>query len=51
MALGDTTVDVPMLRFAGIGVAVPDGHPSALAAADWVATPAEAVARALRLGG
>lgn len=51
MALGDTTVDVPMLRFAGIGVAVPDGHPAALEAADWVATPAEAVARALGAGG
>lgn len=47
MAVGDTTVDVPMLRFAGIGVAVPDGHPAALEAADWVTTPAEAVARVL----
>ncbi len=51
VAVGDTTVDVPMLRFAGVGVAVPDGHPAALAAADWVATPLEAVARALGVRG
>jgi len=48
MALGDAAVDATMLRFAGIGVAMPDSHPAALAAADWVASPAEAVARALR---
>jgi len=51
MAVGDTTVDVSMLRFAGVGVAVPDGHPAALEAADWVATPAEAVFRALGIRG
>jgi len=51
LAVGDNTYDVPMVRFAGIGVAVPGSHPAALEAADWVATPAEAVARALRLGG
>lgn len=47
MALGDAAMDVSMLRFAGIGVAVPGSHPAAIAAADWVASPAEAVARAL----
>lgn len=51
MAVGDTTVDVSMLRFAGIGVAVPDGHPRALEAADWVATPLEAVERVLGARG
>lgn len=47
LAVGDAAMDVTMLRFAGIGVAVPGSHPAALAAADWVASPAEAVARAL----
>lgn len=47
LAVGDAAMDVTMLRFAGIGVAVPGSQPAALAAADWVASPAEAVARAL----
>lgn len=49
MAIGDHPMDITMLRFAGIGVAVPDGRPEALAAADWVATPAEAISRVLRM--
>lgn len=48
MAIGDHGMDVTMLRFAGVGVAVPDGRPEALAAADWVATPAEAIGRILK---
>jgi len=51
MALGDAPMDVPMLRFAGVGVATPDGHPSVQAAADWVAAPAAAIARALENRG
>jgi HAD superfamily hydrolase (TIGR01484 family) len=37
VAFGDMPNDVPMLRWAGIGVAVADGHPEALAAASLVA--------------
>ncbi len=37
LALGDAEADVPMLRWAGIGVALGNGMPEALAAADWVA--------------
>lgn len=48
MAIGDQVMDISMLRFAGIGVAVPDGRPEARQAADWVATPAEAIARVLK---
>lgn len=47
MAIGDAPMDLSMLRFAGIGVAVPTGHESLRQAADWVATPAEAIARLL----
>jgi Cof subfamily protein (haloacid dehalogenase superfamily) len=36
LAFGDMPNDVPMLRWAGQGVAVADGHPAALAAADTV---------------
>lgn len=50
MAMGDHPMDISMLRFAGIGVAVPDGRPATLAAADWVATPAEAIGRILQGG-
>jgi Cof subfamily protein (haloacid dehalogenase superfamily) len=34
VAFGDMPNDVPMLRFAGLGVAVANAHPDALAAAD-----------------
>ena len=36
LAFGDMPNDVPMLRWAGHGVAVADGHPAALSAADAV---------------
>jgi 3-deoxy-D-manno-octulosonate 8-phosphate phosphatase (KDO 8-P phosphatase) len=34
--VGDDTPDLPMLRRAGLAVAVADAHPSVLAAARWV---------------
>jgi hypothetical protein len=34
VAFGDMPNDVPMLRWAGLGVAVANAHPDALAAAD-----------------
>jgi Cof subfamily protein (haloacid dehalogenase superfamily) len=34
LAFGDMPNDIPMLRWAGCGVAVADGHPATLAAAD-----------------
>jgi phosphoglycolate phosphatase (TIGR01487 family) len=37
MAVGDSENDIEMLRNAGVGVAVANGHPSTQAAADWVA--------------
>jgi hypothetical protein len=37
VAFGDMPNDVPMLQWAGLGVAVGDGHPEALAAAALVA--------------
>lgn len=37
LALGDAEADVPMLHWAGIGVAMGNGMPEALAAADWIA--------------
>jgi hydroxymethylpyrimidine pyrophosphatase-like HAD family hydrolase len=37
VAFGDMPNDVPMLRWAGLGVAVADAHPEALAAASLVA--------------
>jgi hydroxymethylpyrimidine pyrophosphatase-like HAD family hydrolase len=37
VAFGDMPNDVPMLRWAGMGVAVADGHPEAIAAASFVA--------------
>ena len=36
VAFGDMPNDVPMLKFAGLGVAVANAHPDALAAADEV---------------
>lgn len=46
-AFGDMPMDAGMLRFAGLGVAVPDAHPKLLAVADWVMPPAEAVRQLL----
>lgn len=37
MAVGDNDNDVEMLEWAGVGVAMGNGSPAALAAADWVA--------------
>jgi hypothetical protein len=39
MAIGDQDNDTPMVKWAGVGVAMGGGHPSCLAAADWVAPP------------
>ena len=50
-AFGDMPMDLSMLRIAGIGVAMPDGHPALQAEADWVMTPADAVDRILRERG
>ena len=36
IAFGDMPNDVPMLRFAGLGIAVANAHPDALAAADEI---------------
>jgi hypothetical protein len=41
MAIGDQDNDTPMVRWAGVGVAMGGGHPSCVAAADWVAPPFE----------
>ncbi len=41
VAFGDMPNDVPMLRWAGLGVAVADAHPEALEAAAEVAPPCE----------
>jgi HAD superfamily hydrolase (TIGR01484 family) len=37
LAVGDNDNDVEMLEWAGVGVAMGNGSPPALAAADWVA--------------
>jgi Cof subfamily protein (haloacid dehalogenase superfamily) len=37
LAVGDNDNDVPMLNVAGVAVALGDGSPGALAAADWIA--------------
>jgi 3-deoxy-D-manno-octulosonate 8-phosphate phosphatase (KDO 8-P phosphatase) len=34
--VGDDTPDLPMLRAAGLAVAVADAHPAAKAAAHWI---------------
>jgi Cof subfamily protein (haloacid dehalogenase superfamily) len=49
VAFGDMPNDVPMLRWAGRGYAMADGHPEAIAAADETAPPcaADGVARVL----
>lgn len=39
MAVGDQGNDVSMLAWAGVGVAMGNGSPSAKAAADWIAPP------------
>lgn len=47
MACGDNPMDLGMIQWARIGVAMPDGHPATLPLADWVCRPAEAIRRAL----
>jgi hypothetical protein len=42
MAIGDQDNDVPMLAWAGLGVAMGDGSDAAIAASDWVAPPLSA---------
>jgi Cof subfamily protein (haloacid dehalogenase superfamily) len=41
LAIGDSEADVPMLEWAGIGVAMGNGSPATKAAADWVAPTLE----------
>lgn len=47
MACGDNPMDLPMIQWARIGVAMPDGHPAILPEADWVCPVGEAVRRVL----
>ncbi len=46
--VGDDTPDAPILEAAGLGIAVADAHPDALAAADLVTTRPAATARCAR---
>ena len=39
MAIGDQDNDVPMIAWAGVGVAMGGGSPAAIAAAGWIAPP------------
>jgi Cof subfamily protein (haloacid dehalogenase superfamily) len=39
MAVGDQGNDVPMIAWAGVGVAMGNGSPAARAVADWIAPP------------
>jgi hydroxymethylpyrimidine pyrophosphatase-like HAD family hydrolase len=39
LAVGDNDNDVPMILWAGVGVAMGNASPAARAAADWVAPP------------
>jgi hydroxymethylpyrimidine pyrophosphatase-like HAD family hydrolase len=41
MAIGDQGNDVPMIAWAGVGVAIGGASPAALAAAEWIAPPLE----------
>jgi Cof subfamily protein (haloacid dehalogenase superfamily) len=41
LAIGDCEADVPMIEWAGIGVAMGNGSPAVKAAADWVAPTLE----------
>ncbi len=47
-AFGDAPMDLGMIKYAGLGVAMPTGHPALQKAADLVATPAEAIAKILK---
>ncbi|HEY3367108.1 MAG TPA: HAD family hydrolase [Symbiobacteriaceae bacterium] len=48
VSVGDAYMDLGMIAFAGLGVAVPDGDPRLQAAADLVATPPDVVDRILK---
>jgi hypothetical protein len=37
MAIGDQDNDIPMLAWAGVGVAMSNGSPASKAVADWIA--------------
>jgi hypothetical protein len=41
MAVGDQDNDVPMIAWAGLGIAMGNGSPAAKAVADWIAPPFE----------
>lgn len=41
MAVGDQDNDVPMIAWAGLGVAMGNGSPATKAAADWIAPPVQ----------
>lgn len=49
LAVGDNDNDVPMIRWAGVGVAMGNASDAARAAADWVAPPVEADGAAVAL--
>jgi hydroxymethylpyrimidine pyrophosphatase-like HAD family hydrolase len=49
LAVGDNDNDVEMLRWAGVGVAMGNSSPAALAAADWVAPDVSADGAAIAL--
>ena len=50
LAIGDSEADVPMIEWAGIGVAMGNGSEAAKAAADWVAPTLEEDGVAAALG-
>lgn len=41
MAIGDSAADIPMLQWAGVGIAMQNGSPEARAAANWIAPSLE----------
>lgn len=49
-AIGDAPMDISMIKYAGLGVAVPNGHPALKAAAGLIATPSEAIDLILKEG-
>lgn len=49
LAVGDNDNDVPMLEWAGVGVAVGNCSPAACAAADWIAPPVQEDGAALAI--
>lgn len=47
MACGDNPMDLPMIKWARIGVAMPDAHPAIQPEADWVCRVGDAIRRVL----